>query len=317
MKKLQFLQKTADITNTQPHYVLKEYELDFIPNDYFIGMLKKYGLYERPILDKDGNAITHYADIMAARANGNKQLDVYVVDMDEKELTLFILSKHTYSIKKAKRSFQIAVFYRDYLTSNSEGIKLAKTIKGNINKKIAFLMDTSESTVKRLLYIGQSKKADEHFNMIEEGNMSLQETRGVVNEERNSNPTKPNIEEQNKDASMNGDNNIVTLDNSEDKTDDDSAEVRNSKLVQLVPDNPIVFQDNCIKVDNESISYGLDENNEPYIEKDGIRLKNVFMTEVIHRNSPLNGKVKSIIFTQRAVDGVSIQITVENFGKAA
>ena len=272
-------------------------------------MLKKYGLYERPILDKDGNAITHYADIMAARANGNKQLDVYVVDMDEKELALFILSKHTYSIKKAKRSFQIAVFYRDYLTSNSEGIKLAKTIKGNINKKIAFLMDTSESTVKRLLYIGQSKKAEEHFNMIEEGNKSLQETRGIVNEERNTKKTKesskgnPSIEIDDKQNPAEG--NV------------DKVVEEETKVIPLTPDKQIHFQDNCLKVNDRIISYGFDATGEPFIEIDGERLEDIEVSEIVHRDSVSNGMVKSIILTQKVVNGVSIQITVENFGKAA
>lgn len=311
MKKLQFLQKTADITNTQPHSVLKEYELDFVPNDYFIGMLKKYGLYERPILDKNGNAITHYADIMAARANGNKQLDVYEVDMDEKELTLFILSKHTYTIKKAKRSFQIAAFYRDYLTKTSEGIKLAKTIKGNINKKIAFLMDTSESTVKRLLYIGQSKKAEEHFNMIEEGNKSLQETRGVVNEEINS--TSNSKKDGNNTEQEDNDTNDFEPDNQS----DGSNTFEDDEIIPLALDKPIQIESSSFKVNGNNVSYGCDEEGKPFIKVDGKRLNDIHTSEIVHRDSRKNGKVKSIILTQRAANGVSIQITFENFGKAA
>ncbi len=311
MKKPQFLQKTTDITNTQPHSVLREYELDFVPNDYFIDMLKKYGLYERPILDKDGNAITHYADIMAAKANGNKQMEVYEVDMDEKELTLFILSKHTYTIKKAKRSFQIAVFYRDYLTSNSEGIKLSKTIKGNINKKIAFLMDTSESTVKRLLYIGQSKKAEEHFNMIEEGNKSLQETRGIVNEEINStlNSKKGgnNTEQEEND----------TNDFEPNNQSDGSNTFEDDEIFPFAPDKPIQIESSSFKVNGNNVSYGCDKEGKPFIEVDGKRLNDIHTSEIVHRDSRKNGKVKSIILTQRAANGVSIQITFENFGKAA
>lgn len=309
MQNLQFSQKTADITNTQPHSLLKEYELDFVPNDYFIDMLKKYGLYERPILDKNGNAITHYADIMAAKANGVKQLDVYEVDMDEQELTLFILSKHTYTIKKVKRSFQIVTFYRDYLTKNAEGIKLAKTIKGNINKKIAFLMDTSESTVKRLLYIGQSKKADEHFNMIEEGNKSLQETRGIVNEERN---TKKNKESSKGSPSLKIDDNQNPPEGNVNKVVE-----KETKVIPLTPDKPIHFQDNCLKVNDRIISYGFDAEGKPFIEIDGERLEDIQVSEIVHRDSGSNGMVKSIILTQKAVNGVSIQITVENFDKAA
>lgn len=309
MKKLQFSPKTANITNTQPHAVLKEYELDFVPNDYFIGMLKRYGLYERPILDKNGNAITHYADIMAARVNGINQLEVYEVDMDEQELTLFILSKHTYTIKKVKRSFQIAAFYRDYLTTNTEGIKLAKTIKGNINKKIAFLMDTSESTVKRLLYIGQSKEADKHFNMVEEGNKSLQETRGIVNEERN---TKKPIDSSQGNPSIKIEDNQTPAEDNVNKVVEEET-----KVIPLTPDKPIHFQDNCLKVNDSIISYGFDAKGKPFIDKDGKRLEDVHVSEIVHRDSVSNGMVKSIILTQRAVNGVSIQITVEYFGKAA
>lgn len=311
MKKPQFLQKTTDITNTQPHSVLREYELDFVPNDYFIDMLKKYGLYERPILDKNGNAITHYADIMAAKANGIKQMEVYEVDMNEKELTLFILSKHTYTIKKAKRSFQIAAFYRDYLTTNSEGIKLAKTIKGNINKKIAFLMDTSESTVKRLLYIGQSKKAEEHFNMIEEGNKSLQETRGGVNEEINS--TSNSKKDGNNTEQEDNDTNDFEPDNQS----DGSNTFEDDEIIPLAPDKPIQIESSSFKVNGNNVSYGCDEEGKPFIEVDGKRLNDIHTSEIVHRDSKKNGKVKSIILTQRAANGVSIQITFENFGKAA
>lgn len=297
MRKFQFNQKTADITNTQPHPVLKEYELDFVPNDYFIGMLKKYCLYERPVLDKNGNVITHYADIMAARANGVKQLEVYEVDMDEQELTLFLLSKHTYNIKKVKRSFEIAAFYRDYLTTNTEGIKLGKTIKGNINDKVAYLMATSESTVKRLLYVGRSKEAELHFNMVEEGTYSLHEARSKVNAELNTPLGTPGSPDPIiKPATENG---------------------KKAKAVSLIPDTPIKFADNCMMVDGKSVSYGFDKDGSAFIEVDGKRLNDIHTSEIIHRDSPSNGRVKSIILTQKAVNGISIQITVENFGKAA
>lgn len=325
---MHFTKKTADITNAQPHAVLKEYELDFVPNDYFIGMLKKYGLYERPILDKNGNVITHYADIMGARANGVKQLEVYEVDMDEQELTLFILSKHTYNIKKVKRSFQIAVFYRDYLKTNTEGIKLAKTIKGNINKKIAHLMDTSESTVRRLLYVGQSQKAEQHFNMVEEGEFSLHYVRGLVNEERNTNPTPSDEGDYGEKDSGNHDsndneNNDNTDEHYKPEEGDEESDTGTKgtkkipKLIRLAPDKPIQFQDNCMKVNDSSISYGFDEHGSPFIEVDGERLEDIHLSEIIHRDSQTNGRVKSIILTQKAVNGVSIQITIENFGKAA
>src|SRR5690606_20916808 len=126
----------------------------------------------RPIV-ADDKILTHCAEVLAAQANGVTALDAFIVNMTEIELRLLIALKHKYNIADLFKSYHSIKFYEDYLNSHVEGIELAKTLKGDINDKIAMLMHASAPTIKRLKRIGDHKY--EKLGLIQQRELSMKE----------------------------------------------------------------------------------------------------------------------------------------------
>lgn len=292
MKKFNFVRKQVNVATLTAHPILVEWGFDFQPDEHFARLLKIYGLYEMPVIDSNGNVITHLAEVLAAIENGESYLDVYVIDMDEMDLKLFICLKHKYSQKEQVKSYEAAKFFRDYLKNSDDGKELAKTLPGDINEKVGQLMQTSDSTIKRLLKVGDSKP--EYLGMIDNGNLSFHDAESEIKVEKLTTQHKKNLKKR-KDGIK-----------AEDLSNADSSDNLASSI-----EIPI----NQFHVDDTIVSYGTG-NGKPFIEVGGIQLKNViYLTHV--NNSSEHGVTVSHIFQEQKPNGRSIQVTIENFSKAA
>ncbi len=292
MKKFNFVRKQVNVTTLTAHPILVEWGFDFQPDEHFARLLKIYGLYEMPVIDSNGNVITHLAEVLAAKENGEIYIDVYVIDMNEIDLRLFICLKHKYSKKEQVKSYEAAKFFRDYLKNNNEGKELAKTLPGDINEKVGQLIQTSDSTIKRLLKVGDSKP--EYLGMIDNGNLSFHDAESEIKVEKLTTKHKENVEKQKDDVQ---EDNLSNTDSSGS------------------PASIIEISNNQFQVDDTIVSYGMG-NGKPFIEVGGIQLKNVIhLTHV--NNSSEHGVTVSHIFQEQKPNGRSIQLTIENFSKAA
>lgn len=291
MKKFNFVRKQVDVNTLTAHPILIEWGFDFRPDEHFARLLKIYGLYEMSVIDSEGRVITHWAEVLAAKENGETHIDVYVIDMDEIDLKLFICLKYKYNQKEQVKSYEAAKFFRDYLKNNNDGKELAKTLQGDINEKVGQLMQTSDSTIKRLLKVGDTKP--EYLGMIDNDNLSFHDAESKLKVEKLTNRHKANVEKQKNDTQ-----------------DNDLSDTDSSGNPTSIIDIPI----NHFKVDDTIVSWGKD-SGKPFIEVGGIQLKNVI--HLTHVNNSGHGVTVSHIFQEQKPNGRSIQLVIENFSKAA
>lgn len=148
---------------------------------FYTDMIKEFGHYEHPVIDRNNRVITHHAEVEAAVANGVKEMEVYQVDMDDLQLRLFIAMKHKYHIKDTVAVYRSIQFYEDYLVNHPEGITLSERLGGRMSEKIAQLLHTSDSTVKRIKRIGEYKL--HWLGLIENGELGMKEAIDRIKEE--------------------------------------------------------------------------------------------------------------------------------------
>ncbi|RZL20463.1 MAG: hypothetical protein EOO89_00035 [Pedobacter sp.] len=291
MKKFNFIRKTVNLATLTAHPLLIEWGFDFKPDEHFAGLLKLYGLYEIPVVDPKGKIITHVADVLAAIENGETHIDVYEIDMDDIDLKLFIFLKHKYSQKSQVKSYHAAKFFRNYLENNDDGKRLAGTLPGDINKKVGQLMQTSDSTIKRLLSVGDSNPA--YLGMIDEKNLSFHDAESKIKVDRHTKKHKEKLHQVNN------------------KPEEINNEINDSTSFKTVIELPI----NTFHVGNEIVTYGF-EGKDAFINIGGKRLTNIIHEEHVNTNSD-NCVTVSHIFQEKKPNGRSIQISFENFSKAA
>jgi hypothetical protein len=271
--------------------LLTELGLENQPDEHFAKMLKTYGLYERPVMDSKGNIITHYAEVMAARKNGVTTMDVYVIDMADAELRLFIFLKHKYHVKSQVSSYNAAKFFRNYLRNNIAGKKLLAGNKGDINDKIGELMQTSGSTIKRLLRIGD--KRPEFLGRIDEGNMSFHEATSSIRVERLTKTYKQRKEEGQGKNSIKGNQ-------------------KNRPKEDRILANSI----HQVCYGKKLISFG-HEKSKPFIKVGDKVLPKVTFEEYNQKETNDHGVIKTLVFQQEIKKGISISIKFENISNAA
>lgn len=298
MKKFLFIKKNVELETLVAHPLLIEWGFDFKPDEHFARVLKIYGLYEMPVVDSKGNVITHLADVLAAIKNGETHMDVYEIDMDDVDLKLFIFLKHKYHKDKQMKSYEAAKFFRNYLEKDSEGKKLAKTLTGDINKKVGQLMQTSDSTIKRLLKVGDLKP--QYLGMIDNNNLSFHDAEAKIKTEK--------LTEKHKKKKL-------EANNEKDEPIRQQEEEKGSSDIKKPSTTTIEVPINYFHVDDEVVSYGM-EQGEPFIEIGGKKLKNV-IHETHMDSSSEHGVRVSHIFQEKKSNGKSIQIVFENFSKAA
>jgi hypothetical protein len=170
---VKFKLKKVNPNQLTVHPILEETGFNNSPDKFFADMLKEFGHYERPVIDLDGQLITHSAEALAAVMNQEKSIEVWEVNMDSISIRKFIFLKHKYYRRKMVASYASVKFWENYFTKNPEGIEFGKTIEGSTRQKVARMMQTSDSTIKRLKFIGEN--VPEKLGLIDEGLCSLKE----------------------------------------------------------------------------------------------------------------------------------------------
>jgi len=129
---------------------------------------------ERPIIDTDNNVLTHSADVLYAQENGDESMEVFVVELSDIQRRRLIAHKNRYNQKNLAASFETSKFFKGYLTETEEGRLFAESLPGkSTRQKVAGLLNTSDSTIKRLWFVGDV--TPEEFGLINENNSSLKE----------------------------------------------------------------------------------------------------------------------------------------------
>lgn len=329
MENFTFIKKVVDPSNLYVHPKLSELGFDHRPDMIFTNMLKEFGLYERAVIDSNGAIITHSAEVLAAVENGVKELDVYEVDMPLTSLMLFILLKHKYSKKNLIASYKIAAFLRDNIDLLDEVTSGFPGVKGDFNAQIAVVMQTSDSTVKRLLRVGDN--AYEKLGLIQEGETSFKQVIDALKLEQLQRKTEERRQhmENSKASPVRSTSNIDTVevtsvseeeggpDKEEQLPDDIKSDDNEVSASNQTNTGPIIFS----SADMTFAGFGNLQINSTSqgtgIKINGKAVQDADLFTYTKRDEDGNILSDSFVIEERKKNGIQIQITVSNYSNAA
>lgn len=290
--KPQFILVTINPNDLVIHPVLVEMAYDNRPDENYIKAMDIFNHYEKPVIDLSNNIITHCADVIAAQKNGLTEIEVYRVALNEQQLRMFISLKHTYCKENIIATYKTIKYYEDYLTKDAGGQELAKTIPFDTTReKIAALMQTSDSTIKRVKEIGDNKP--EKLGLINENETSMKHVLNEIKLERMANNQKKK-EQHNDDMP---------------ETQDFNYSEAPAKPLNLICG---IFNVEGVGAVELSIS-----DNKPSMKVNGSEIKGLTYQPIINREDNESTGSQTFSISQNKKNGVSIQVTIENFLLAA
>lgn len=318
MKKLNFRKTTINPAELIVHPLLSELGYDYKPTEYFTEMLKENGLYERIIITEQNQILSNCADVLAAAENGETTIDVCQVNFTEMQIRFLILHKHKYHVKNLFASYKTAKFLRTYLTEDPEGLVLANSLLGDINVKIAHLMHTSDSTIKRLLRVGDERPSS--LGLIDEGHTSFKEVLDKIKLEHLKNKSSKGnrdadgqdqsnsrFEEANSDAPSQGTMGL-----------EDAPSAPNlDKQEQKASSNAVNFEPGISSIEGyPAFSFNITSNNVEFFV-DGKRIKKLVLDRFIVRETEDNGRAETFVISDQKHNGFYMSLTIQNMKKAA
>jgi hypothetical protein len=329
MENFTFIKRVVDPSKLYVHPKLSELGFDHRPDMIFTSMLKEFGLYERAVIDSNGAIITHSAEVLAAVENGVKEIDVYEVDMPLTSLMLFILLKHKYSKKNLIASYKIAAFLRDNIDLLNDLTSGFPTANGDYNVQIAIVMQTSDSTVKRLLRVGD--KAYEKLGLIQEGETSFKQVIDALKLEQLQRKTEERRQSMGNSqvSPIRSTSTIDTVevtsvseedggsDKEEQLPDDTKSDDNEVSVSNQTNTGPIIFS----SADMTFVGFGNVQINSTSqgtgIKINGKAVQDADLFTYTKRDEDGNIKSDSFVIEERKKDGILIQITVSNYSNAA
>lgn len=140
---------------------------------HYIDAVDRYGQLGIPVVceTSDGKfvALTHIPDIDAARELGLPNIDVAVRNISEEDKIRFILATSLYQ-NKEYAAMSIAIDHvLEYLNTDA-GKKWATCIPGDKEEKLAYILGTNRTAIKRFLSIAKNQRDD--LNLVQNGEMT-------------------------------------------------------------------------------------------------------------------------------------------------
>lgn len=322
MKKPVFTLRTVNPNTLKAHASLSSMGHAYETNAVFNAVKAYFNHYNQPVVDLDNNVLSHYVDVQAAVANGKSKIEVLQVALSEMDVLKFILTEHKYHLRNAIASYETADYWRNYLDKDPDGIKLAKTMKGKTADKIAELMHTSDSSIKRLLRVGDN--APEKLGLIANGETSLKEVIDELNAEKHkgtlvANDADPadNVEEKEQNTAQEEVKQVATSYTPPTQTPalqfDKPTTTSKPKgnFDEPTSTDGLMEFTTGIRFGNTAISVDVVEGK-PKLFVNGKELRNVSYDVVVNREDEQSGSTTSFIFEEAKSGGVAIQITIEN-----
>jgi hypothetical protein len=289
--KPQFIPLTINPNDLMIHPVLIEMAYDNRPDENYIKAMDIFNHYEKPVIDLNNNIISHCADVIAAQKNGLTEIEVYRVALNEQQLRIFISLKHTYCKENIIATYKTIKYYEDYLTKNKDGKELAKALPFDTTReKIAALMQTSDSTIKRVKEIGDNKP--EKLGLINENETCMKHVLNEIKLERRANNQKK--KQQN----------------------DDLQEIQDFNYNEA-PTKPLNLISGIFHVEGVGEVELKVSDNKPSMKVNGAEIKGILYMPFINREDSESTGSQTFSVSQNKKNGLSIQVTIENFLLAA
>jgi len=165
----------------KPHPLLEKFGVRYETNQALLAVYKRFSmLAEKPIVTPDKEVITHMDDINAALAS-DTDISVYEIDIPLDEIPLLINLKYSRSRATLSGEYE-KIKYLEEVIKSVKGKELFKDVPGDTRAKIAAIMGTSDSTVKRIMYIGKNKPTE--FGLIEQSEKSMKQVEYEIQQEQ-------------------------------------------------------------------------------------------------------------------------------------
>lgn len=335
MKTPNFVLETVNPNDLKAHSLLTEMGFDNKPDAVYIQTANLFKYYEKPVVDCKNNIITHSAEVFAAIANGVTEIEVYKTDMTEMDFRTFMLLKHTYNIKNLIATYSTINFYLDYFKNDEQGILIAESMKGKTTTKIACLMQTSDSTIKRVKTVGDYDISK--LGLIEQGYLSFKEVeveikkkqlmdnaakRKAESDQPGSGTENPNLQGEYYESPGEELGNDETPVATEPYYGNEETEIPNvSRVNTWTQSVTSQVSQNLLNSYMNFEGFGEIEitmnEQSPVVKHNGEVITDLTYTGIVNREDSGSGGSKSFIIAQKGKLGKSIQITLENFPNAA
>ena len=339
----EFVSITCNPMDLRIHTLLTEMGYNNTPDAFFIETSKLFNFYDSPVIDMENNVITHAPDVLAAIENEVASMNVYQVNMTSAQLRIFIALKHKYHSRNLIASFKTIKFYEEYLATNPEGIRLSASLTGTTREKIAMLMQTSDSTIKRIKLVGE--EALDKLGLIEQGFTSFKQVADQIKADRlaaetakrkaaittlveptpadeyyiepNTNPgekKEPTPSEEYYVADPTKNDTIVGNPNIGNEPYYSDG-VNNVETIK--PTEPRFEDFNCMFSSEGLGQFEINvSDNVPTVTINGKEIKNMSYEPIVDSGNA-NGTTHSFVLSQPGKNPLCIQLTIENLSKAA
>lgn len=137
----------------KPNFIHEK--LKFSVDEYYAKEAARFNFYQCPVVTDDNVVLSNYNEVLAARANKIKEIEVIRVTGLEKDNWLRFISHDAFfkNLDYPER-YALIIELQAYLKENKRGIEWANELEGDINEKIARVINYHKESVKLLKRIG-------------------------------------------------------------------------------------------------------------------------------------------------------------------
>lgn len=124
-------------------------------DEYYAKEAAKFNFYQNPVVTEDDTVLSNFHEVLTARHNKIVEIEVIRVTGLEKDDWLRFISHDTFfkNLEYPER-YALIMELQSYLQENKRGIEWANEIEGDINDKIARVINYHKESVKILKRIG-------------------------------------------------------------------------------------------------------------------------------------------------------------------
>ena len=137
---MKFENTVAKISHLRPNFIHKQINIPM--NLYYAKQAETFGYYNVPVITEDNIILTHFEDFLAAKQNGLSEMPVArAIGLDEDDRLRFICFGLFFKYRHYAERFLIIQVLEKHFKENKKGIIWSKEIPGDINEKIATVVN--------------------------------------------------------------------------------------------------------------------------------------------------------------------------------
>jgi len=180
---------TVNVAGLTLHPLVDILSATHLASEAQLEMAKYFGHLERPVITDANLVLTHWTDVDIAKRSGKKTIEVYVTDIGENDVPMFVALKHLFKEKNYNAMYKAILVYTEYF--NNEGKHWNDRIAGDLDEKLGEVLGCSQSHIKKIRSIGN--QAPEELSRLQDGTKTFQQVDDELKEKKKAEakPKKP------------------------------------------------------------------------------------------------------------------------------